>query len=72
MADMRCIGCNKTPSEIAEYVGAAHDESMTPEAYVREEEGTYNPATGRFACTDCYCNMGMPSLPASTGGWKAP
>lgn len=64
-----CIGCQKAPSEIAEYVEIAKDEGMTPDDYVREEEGTFNPRNGHFTCTDCYVKMGMPSSPR---GWCAP
>jgi hypothetical protein len=42
---------------------------MTPEQYVRSEEGTFNLKNGHFACTACYINIGMPSSPR---GWKAP
>jgi len=64
-----CIGCNKEPHEIEEYVDAASDEEMTPEQYVRAEEGTFNRENGHFACTPCYIKMGMPSSPR---GWVAP
>lgn len=67
--DCKCIGCHKPPSEIAEYIEAAESEDMTPEEYVKSEEGTYNRSNGHFACTDCYFAMGMPSSPT---GWKAP
>ena len=66
-----CTGCNKTPSQIDEYVDAALDDETTPDAYVRSEEGTYNPANGHFLCTDCYINAGMPSLPHPRQ-WRAP
>jgi len=68
-----CIGCGKHPRELSEYVEASsaknYGRTITPDDYVRREEGTYNPANGHFACTTCYCNMGMPS---SSGGWIAP
>jgi hypothetical protein len=64
-----CIGCNKHPDEIEEYVETARDEGMTPDEYVREEEGTYNKSNGHFLCTTCYVNAGMPSSPF---GWTAP
>lgn len=37
-------------------------------AYVRSEEGTYNPANGHFACDRCYIKIGFPSSPS---GWRA-
>lgn len=64
-----CTGCNKTPDQIPEYVDAAQDDGVTPEQYVKIEEGTYNPANGHFLCTDCYVAAGMPSSPR---GWVAP
>ncbi len=66
-----CIGCNKHPGEIQEYIDCAKEEGMGENDYVREEEGTYNASNGHFACTDCYIKMGMPSRPAP-GKWIAP
>lgn len=64
-----CTGCGKHPEQIEEYVECAQDEGMTPDAYVRSEEGTYNPENGHFLCTSCYVRAGMPS---SERGWIAP
>lgn len=64
-----CIGCNKHPSEIEEYCDEEVTDGMTPDDYVRSEEGTYNPENGHFLCTGCYCDAGMPSSPR---GWQAP
>ena len=66
---LQCIGCNKKPDEIEEYIEAAADEGITPDQYVRSEEGTLNRENGHFACTSCYIAMGMPSSPR---GWVAP
>lgn len=63
-----CIGCGRQPSEIEEYIDNP-DDDQDPNAYVRREEGTYNPVNGHFACTLCYVSMGMPSSPY---GWRAP
>jgi len=60
--------CNRTPSEISEYWDKAHDSGLTINDYVRQNEGTYNPVNGHFACTECYIKLGMPS---SRSGWKA-
>lgn len=65
----KCIRCNKSPTEIPEYIDAAKSMGLHPIEYVISEEGTYNPINGHFACTDCYLAMGMPSSPT---GWKAP
>lgn len=64
-----CIGCKKTPGELAEYVDAARDEQVTPDQFVIENEGTYNTENGHFLCTTCYIAEGMPS---SAAGWRAP
>jgi hypothetical protein len=64
-----CVGCNKTPNQLDEYIEAARDEGMEPDDYVRKEEGTYNRENGHFLCTDCYVRAGMPSSPR---GWVAP
>ena len=67
--DIRCQGCKLTPGELTEYVEAAQDCDLTPEQYVRMEEGTFNPANGHFLCTACYIDAGEPSSPE---GWKCP
>jgi hypothetical protein len=77
-----CVGCRKPPEEISEYVIEAETftADMTPEQFeangpwtplrfVQQEEGTYNPRNGHFACTACYIAMGQPSSPI---GWVAP
>lgn len=57
---VQCIRCMKRPHQIKEYVDASKSWGISPEEYVRQEEGTYNPATGRFYCTSCYVAAGMP------------
>ena len=64
-----CTGCQRCPSEIAEYVDAAREEGITPRSYVQREEGTFNRHNGHFLCPACYIKAGMPFSP---GGWKAP
>ena len=65
-----CIGCNKHPDEISEYLDAFDDRGyLSADDFVICEEGTFNPATGHFLCTECYITAGMPSAP---GGWRAP
>jgi hypothetical protein len=59
----RCRLCRKAPGEIDEYVFRAKDESnyfKDADDVVRQDEGTYNPETGQFYCTDCYVKAGMP------------
>lgn len=63
-----CFGCQRTPSQIAEYVDASREHQCTPDEYVRAEEGTLN-SRGEFLCTHCYIAAGMPSSPS---GWTVP
>lgn len=65
-----CIGCGKTPNELPEY-DYANTGVTDPVKYVVEEEGTYNPANGHFACDKCYIKMGQPSAPFPNR-WVAP
>lgn len=60
MSVCRCKLCRKTTDQISEYVDAGKLNSMTPEEYVKQEEGTYNKNTGLFYCTKCYVKAGMP------------
>jgi hypothetical protein len=71
MIEPICFVCNKRPAELAEYVEAAAEEGMTPDEYVRQEEGTYNRGNGHFACTPCYIKIGQPSR-RSPRRWIAP
>lgn len=64
-----CVGCNKRPSQLKEYAELAKELHITPDEYVRKEEGTFNWENGHFLCTPCYIKAGMPSSPT---GWKAP
>lgn len=64
-----CTGCNKTPSELDEYVSMAKVNDMTVDDYCWEEERTLNRENGHFLCTGCYINAGMPSSPR---GWVTP
>ena len=50
------------PHEIQEYVQLAEESKYrTPAVAVIHEEGTYNRATGKFLCTNCYIAEGMPT-----------
>jgi hypothetical protein len=67
-----CAYCGKPASELEEYQDLAKDEGYdSPAEAVRNEEGTYNRESNRFACTACYIKIGMPSLPHPQQ-WKAP
>ena len=64
------MGCKKIPAELEEYfLPEIIGDDMTPDEYVRAEEGTYNPDNGHFLCTPCYVAAGMPS---SKYGWVCP
>lgn len=76
MKDIRCIDCGKAPGELGEYQQAGKENGMTPEAYVRLEEGTYNPENGHFLCTEDFITRELTSgqrLANADGGiWTAP
>ena len=61
--------CGRTPSQIEEYKVLARADKMNPDEWVIAEEGTFNPKTNHFACTDCYIKLGQPTAP---NGWKCP
>lgn len=57
---MKCKICGKEPKNLEEYVEAAKELGVSPEYYVRTEEGTFNPETEMFYCTACYIFIDMP------------
>ena len=63
-----CIGCHQHPVDCG-YADIAAYEGLTPDEYVYQLEGTYNPDNGHFLCDNCYIKAGMPSSP---WGWIAP
>ena len=67
----KCFVCGKLAEELEEYVDAAAANEMPIDQFVAEEEGTYNPESGNFACTECYIAIGMPSRDAPDR-WRAP
>jgi hypothetical protein len=64
-----CIGCGKTPEQLAIYTDKRIIRHLTPDEYVSTHEGTYNAENGHFTCDLCYIAMGMPTSP---DGWIAP
>lgn len=56
---MYCAVCKRTPIEIDEYK-EVEEFGCTPNEYVRNEEGTYNPEFDIFYCTECYIKIGQP------------
>lgn len=60
MMELKCAECGLTPCQLSEYADEAEHEGITPDEYVRREEGTFNRVTGNFWCTECYCKIGMP------------
>lgn len=69
MIDMICVGCNKKPVDLSEFIEYAEVEECTADEFVWENEGTLNRDNGHFLCTDCYIKAGMPSSPT---GWICP
>lgn len=57
---IHCEMCGQLPEDLMEYVVCAEDFNLSPDEYVIQNEGTYNPHTGTFLCTDCYIKAGMP------------
>lgn len=66
-----CFLCGKPASTFSIYDDLTDPrwDKPTRAQAVESEEGTYNPATNRFACDECYIRIGQPSGP---NGWKAP
>ena len=57
-----CRGCGKKPEELPEYVQMVENGEFTsPTLAVIQGEGTYNPKTGKFWCTDCYIKAKCPA-----------
>lgn len=72
MIEPVCFRCHKPAADLEEYQGLARENGYeSPAAAVWAEEGTFNPETNTFACTDCYIAIGMPSRPYPDS-WKAP
>lgn len=69
MSAITCFRCGKTAAEVGEYDDLVFaGEYRSADEAVRDD-GTYNPVTGHFCCTECYIAIGMPSSPR---GWRAP
>lgn len=66
---LRCCRCGRSPEQIPEIVAEAKEEEMSPDEWVRENEGTLNTETGRFACDKCYIALGMPANPWPLPAW---
>lgn len=66
---MRCAKCNREPKDIPEYRDDYKEYgASSPDAMARED-GTFNPDSNSFVCTECYVGIGCPSSPH---GWTAP
>lgn len=57
---LECPYCEKRPHEITEYIEQAEYSEVTPEEFVKMDEGTYDYRTDLFCCTTCYIKIGMP------------
>lgn len=57
----KCVGCGRTAGRLDEYHELAEFSGyVTAEDAVRNAEGTFNPANGRFYCSPCYVDAGQP------------
>lgn len=57
----KCKVCGREASEINEYQEFIRTgQYETIEEVIKNEEGTYNPETDLFYCTNCYIKIGMP------------
>lgn len=54
---MKCEFCLRKPSEIEDYIVAADECDLSPNEYVKKEEGSYNRSTKTFCCPTCYSKM---------------
>lgn len=57
LEEPKCKICGRKANEIPEYVH--NPEGWSPEEFARDD-GTYNPFTNQFICTDCYIKIGTP------------
>lgn len=57
---MKCPYCEKQPNQLDEYISPSQVLNITPDEFVRMEEGTYHRATDLFCCTVCYVKIGTP------------
>lgn len=46
--------CQKQASEIPSVVAYARENRMSPDGFVRQEDGTYNPDNEHFLCDTCF------------------
>lgn len=60
MSNLRCSRCRQRPADLREYVQAAAEYGLSPDEYVEQYEGTYNPGLELFFCTPCYIALGCP------------
>jgi len=50
---IKCKICKRKPGDIPDYISRGREYGMSPEAYVTQEEKTYNHETRKFYCTQC-------------------
>lgn len=56
-----CKICKRQASKIEEYIQLAKECGYkTVDECVENEEGTFNPDTRKFYCTECYIKIGQP------------
>ena len=57
---VQCRECRRKPEEIPEYVEMAEVEGYSSAEEAARTDGTFNPLTEQFYCTECYIEVGMP------------
>lgn len=59
-AVIACIDCGKKPEEIKYIVNNAKADKVTPDEWIKENEGTFNRENNKFYCDPCYIAAGTP------------
>lgn len=49
-----CPDCKRSCVDIPEVLFFANEEGISPESWIRSEEGTYNPTNEHFLCDTCF------------------
>lgn len=49
-----CPACGRQAADIPDVVMFGKENGLSPEEFVRQEDGTYNPASEHFLCDTCF------------------
>lgn len=58
-SEIRCARCKKRPFELSEYANLAVENNCSADEEAMND-GTFNPRSNLFWCTQCYFEIGMP------------